>query len=61
MALEIEVHALLEVVRAEDRGDHAGDFGALFIDGRRVEIVDFAIGIGARRMCQRAGILGKLL
>ncbi|MNU89928.1 hypothetical protein D3C71_797810 [compost metagenome] len=61
MALEIEVHALLEIISAEDRGDHPRDFGTFFINGRCVEIVDFAIGIRARRVRQRAGILGKLL
>ncbi|MCY1497009.1 hypothetical protein D9M68_309640 [compost metagenome] len=59
--VEIEVHALLEQIAAEDRRDHAGDFRALFVDGRRIEVVDFAILRRPHRMGQRAGVLGKLL
>ncbi len=54
MALEIEIHALLEQFAPEQGRDHAGDFAALFIDGRRVEVVDLAVFRRAHRVGERA-------
>ena len=61
MALEIEVHTGAELVRPEDRADHAHDLGALFVDGRRVEIVDLAVAPRPHRMRQRSLVLGELV
>lgn len=61
MAVEIEVHAFLEAVLAEQRRDHARDFAALFVDGRRVEIVDLAICRRPHRVGERAAIFRELL
>jgi hypothetical protein len=38
---EIQIHPLAEVLGAKDGADHAHHFRALFIHGRRVEVVDF--------------------
>ena len=40
---EVEIHAGTEVLRAEQRLDHAHDLGAFLVDGRGVEIVDLVI------------------
>ena len=61
MAREIEVHALAEQFGPEQRLDHAHDFGALFVDGRRVEVVDLVIELRPHRMGERAGILDELV
>ncbi len=61
MALEIEVHAFAESLRAEDRADHAHDFGALLVDGRRVEVVDLAVAARPHRMRERPLVLGELV
>jgi hypothetical protein len=60
VAAEIFVHAGAETVAADQRLDHADDFGALFVHGRRVEIVDFDKALGPDRMRHRAGILREL-
>ena len=61
MALEIEVHAFAERLRAEDGADHAHDFRALLVDGRGVEIVDLAVAARPHRMRQRPLVLGELV
>ena len=61
VALEIEVHALAEQLRPEQRLDHAHHLGALFVDGRRVEVVDLAIELGPHRMGEGAGVLDELM
>ena len=58
--LEVEVHALAESLAAEQRVDHAHDFGAFFVHRRGVEIVDLGVGRGTNRMRHRPGILGEL-
>ena len=60
MAFEVEIHAAAESFTTEQGRQHAHDFGALVVDGGRVEIVDFPILVGSHGMGQRAGILGKL-
>ena len=57
---EIEVHAGAEFFRADQRLHHAHDFGAFFVDGRGVEIVDLLVGLRPHRMRQRPGILDEL-
>ena len=59
-APEIEVHSRAERFGADQRFEHANDFGALLIDRRRVEIVDFVIDRRAHGMRERPGVLGKL-
>ena len=61
MAGEVEVHAFAEIVRAEQRLEHAHDLGALLVDGRGVEIVDLVIERGPHRMSERAGVLDELV
>ena len=60
VAVEIEVGAFPELLCAGHGPHHADHLGPLVIDSRRIEVVDFLIGIGADRVRQRAGILGKL-
>ena len=45
---------------ADQDFQHADDFGALFVDRRRVEIIDLLIGLGPHIMRERPGVLGKL-
>jgi hypothetical protein len=40
---EIKVHACLKLLRSQQRLEHADDFGAFFIDRRRIEIVDLVV------------------
>ena len=47
MPFEIQIHAGAKAVAAKDRLQHPAYFGALLVDGRRVEIVDLDIGVGA--------------
>src|SRR5699024_5479109 len=61
VALEIEIHALTEILRTQNGGDHAGDLGTLLIDGRRIEVVDFAVFIRPWRMRERTAIFRELL
>ena len=60
VALEIEVHAFAELLRPEQRLDHAHDLGALLVDRRGVEVVDLAIELRPHRMGERAGVLDEL-
>ena len=60
VAVEIEIGAAAEPLRARHGAHHSDHLGPLVIDGRGVEIADFAIGIGPDRMRERARILGKL-
>ena len=39
---------------------HADDFGALFVDGHGVEVVDFLVALRTDRMRHGAGVLGEL-
>jgi hypothetical protein len=39
VTVEVEVHAFSEVVRAEQRLEHAHDLGALLVDGRGVKLL----------------------
>ena len=59
-ALEIEIHAATEGRGTDDLVEHADDFGALVVDGRRVEVVDLVIGLWTNGMGEGAGILGEL-
>jgi hypothetical protein len=60
VAGEVEVHALAEVVAADQGLDHADDLGALFVHRGGVEIVDLGVGGGADRVRHRPGIFGEL-
>ena len=60
VALEIQVHALAEILAPEDGGHHADDLGALVVDGGGVEIVDRQIGFRLHGMCQRSRVLAEL-
>jgi hypothetical protein len=60
VAREVEVHALAEVVAADQGLDHADHLGALFVHRGGVEIVDLGVGGGADRVRHRPGILGEL-
>ena len=59
-ALEIEVHAALEGVVADQHLEHADHLRALLIDGRRVEVVDFLVGARPDRMGEGPRILREL-
>ena len=60
VTIEIEVGPAAEPLFASHGPHHANDFGALVVDGRRVEIAYLAIGIGPDRMREGTGILGEL-
>ena len=61
VALEVEVHALAEFLRPEQRLDHPHHLGALFVDGGGVEVVDLAIELRPHRMGEGPGILDELM
>ncbi len=60
MALEIEVHAGAEGLRAKQGLQHTDDFGALVVDRGRVEVVDLHEAGRADRVGEGAGVLGEL-
>jgi hypothetical protein len=60
VAPEVEVHALAEIVAADQGVDHAHHLGAFFINRGGVEIVDLGVGRGPDRMRHRPGILEEL-
>ena len=60
MPLDVDIHTLAELVRADQGLDHANDLGPLFVDGRGIEVIDFDIGFRLNRMREWARILGKL-
>ena len=60
IALKIQIHAAPEGLGADQNLQHADDLGALLVDGRRIEIVDFEIGLRPHVMGERSGVLGKL-
>ncbi len=59
-AREVEIHAGAERLGADQRAQHADQFGALLIDRRGVEVVDLVIDGRAHRMGERTGVFGKL-
>ena len=61
VALEVEVHALAEILVAEQALEHAHDLGALLVDGGRVEVVDLAIGRRTHRVGEGTRILHELM
>lgn len=61
VTLEIEVHALLEEIAPEDGRDHPRHLGSLFVDRRRVEIVDLAVLRRPYRVGEGTGIFRELL
>ena len=61
VALEIELHAFLEALFAEQGVIHPHHFRAFFINGHGVEIVHLLIAGGAHRMRGRACVFGKLV
>ena len=60
MAGEIEPHTLLKTVFTKQGMHHADNFSALFINRRRIEVIDFDIAVRTDGMCQRAGIFREL-
>ena len=56
-----EIHAFAEQLRPDQGVKHPHHLGALFVDGRGVEVVDLAIELGPHRMGERAGVLGELV
>jgi hypothetical protein len=60
VAANVEIHAAAKPLFADQRMDHAHQFGALVVDGRRVEIVDADIAVRPYRMGEWAVILGEL-
>ena len=68
VALEVQLHATGKAVAARNafrwRGGqglhHADDFGAFFVNGDGVEIVDFHIAVGAHRVGHGAGVFREL-
>ena len=61
VAGEVEIHALAERLRAQQCLEHAHDFGALLVNGRRVEIVDLMVEPGAHGMGEGAGVFDELV
>src|SRR6185436_15102326 len=60
VALEVEVHALAETLPPQQRLEHAHHFGALVVDGGRVEVVDLDVAPRTDGMGERPRVLGKL-
>ena len=60
VAPDIEIHAAAKPLLADQRMDHAHQFGAFVVDSRRVEIVDPYVAVRPHRVGERAVILGKL-
>jgi hypothetical protein len=59
MPLKIKVHAGTKTFAPQHGLQHPADFRALFVHGRRVEIVDLAVGARPDRVRQRPGIFGN--
>ena len=60
MTREIQFHALVETLVAQQGLVHAHHLGAFFVDGDGVKVVDLDVGIRAYRMRHRARIFRKL-
>ena len=60
VTLEVEITATPEGGLADQFLDHAHHFCALLVDGERIEVGDFHIGVGAHGMRHGAGVFGKL-
>ena len=60
MACKIKVHSFPVFIIPYHPAQHADEFGALLIHGRRVEIVDRAIGVRTDRVGERACIFPEL-
>ena len=60
VARKVEVHPAPKVRRTEQRVDQTDDLRAFFVNGGGVEIANFHIGVGAHRMCHRAGVFREL-
>src|SRR5262249_37574262 len=58
---EIQVHALAQVLRAEQHLQHAYDLAACLVNRRRIKIVDLAVERWPHGMCQRTRILDELV
>jgi hypothetical protein len=61
MAREVEIHAAAKPLGTEQRVLHPDDLGALFVHGRRVEIIDLEIFVRSHVVRHRPGIFGELL
>src|SRR6185312_4816633 len=57
---EIEVHAGAEIFLAEQRLQHADNFGALLVYRAGVEVIDFLVEFRPHWMRQGTGILDEL-
>ena len=60
VALDVEIQSLAETVFTQHRLQHADDFGTLFVHRHGVEIVDFAVAVGADGVRHGASIFRKL-
>ena len=60
VALEVEITALPERLRAQDGLEHADDLRALLVDRRGVEVVDLQIAGRPHGVGQGTGVLGEL-
>jgi hypothetical protein len=60
MPRDVEIHALAEIIGADQLPHHPHHLGAFLVDRGGVEVVDLHIGIRAHRVRHRPGILGEL-
>ena len=60
VAIEIGIGAFAEGFLARHRAHHPDDLGTLVVDGRGVEVADFAIAVRPDGVCERAAVLGEL-
>ena len=61
MALDVDFHALLKGVFADQCVDHADHLRALLVDGRRIKIIDLDIAFRAHRVGERTAVLDELV
>ena len=60
VASKVKIHADMKFFLADQGLHHAHQFGALFVDGGRVEVVDLPICLRTDGMCERSGVFGEL-
>jgi len=61
MAFEVKIDACPEAVITQNRLEHAHDFCAFFVDGRRIEVVDFVVDARPDWVGEGACVFGKLV
>ena len=60
MTCKVQITSPAKGFRASKQADHANHFRPLLIDGDRIEIGNFHIGVRPHRMSHRPGIFGEL-